>query len=273
MSKSPEEIAAEILPCPHCSPDWPIVAHYKGCPSSYRPAVAQAIREAEQRGWDKAMEDYIRPYQAEMKALSEAYKKLDTAHTKAVMNFLTNLEKAEEEAEQRGFQRGIERLYLLSCPFCGESQADRIVTAQIGHLIKCGWNTREKAVREAEQRGADKGREKAEGIALKAFHEVEQTLGQALGYPWYKDDQKNFPGATEADGVCTGDHVVETIAAEAANRIKALTPIKDKLDEATERGRALEREELIIILKRRWQAAALVQEVIKLLRARGTEKP
>lgn len=49
--------------------------------------------------------------------------------------------------------------------------------------------------------------------------EVDQTLGPALGYPYYANDQKNFPGATEADGVCTGDHVPETLAAEAARRI------------------------------------------------------
>jgi hypothetical protein len=57
---------------------------------------------------------------------------------------------------------------------------------------------------------------------IKAFHEVEQTLGKALDYPWYKDDQKNFPGATEADGVCTGDNVAETLALEAAHRIEYL---------------------------------------------------
>src|SRR3990167_2084948 len=52
--------------------------------------------------------------------------------------------------------------------------------------------------------------------------DVEQTLGKALGYPWYKDDPKNFAGATEANGVCVGDHVPETLAAEAANMIRKL---------------------------------------------------
>lgn len=51
--------------------------------------------------------------------------------------------------------------------------------------------------------------------------EVCQILGKALGYPWFKDDQKNFPGATKADGVCVGDHVAESIAEEAAKKIKA----------------------------------------------------
>lgn len=55
-----------------------------------------------------------------------------------------------------------------------------------------------------------------------ACHEVEQILGKALGYPWYKDDQKNFPGTTEADGVCFGEHVPETLAQEAAQKIRTL---------------------------------------------------
>jgi hypothetical protein len=50
-------------------------------------------------------------------------------------------------------------------------------------------------------------------------NEVEQTLGAALGMPWFKDDQKNFPGATEADGVCVGEHIPATIAMEAAQMI------------------------------------------------------
>lgn len=50
------------------------------------------------------------------------------------------------------------------------------------------------------------------------MHECEQIAGKALGYPWYKDDQKNFPGATEADGVCVGEHVGDTIVAELAKR-------------------------------------------------------
>jgi hypothetical protein len=49
--------------------------------------------------------------------------------------------------------------------------------------------------------------------------EVCQRLGKALGYPWFKDDQQNFPGATTENGVCTGEHVAETIAAEAARWI------------------------------------------------------
>jgi hypothetical protein len=52
-------------------------------------------------------------------------------------------------------------------------------------------------------------------------NEVEQVLGKALGYPKYSDDQKNFPGTTEADGVCVGEHVPESLLSEAAGKLKA----------------------------------------------------
>lgn len=48
------------------------------------------------------------------------------------------------------------------------------------------------------------------------LRECEQIAGKALGYPWFKDDQVNFPGATEEAGVCIGDHVGDTIVAELA---------------------------------------------------------
>jgi|SRR5690606_2675517 len=58
---------------------------------------------------------------------------------------------------------------------------------------------------------------------MKGLNEIEQILGQAIGgYPWYKDDQTNFPGATEKDGVCVGDHTPTTLAMEAAALIKSL---------------------------------------------------
>jgi cell division septum initiation protein DivIVA len=60
--------------------------------------------------------------------------------------------------------------------------------------------------------------EERDGLIRECF-DVEQALGKALGYPWYKDDPTNFPEATEADGVCVGEHVPGTIAAEAAARL------------------------------------------------------
>lgn len=70
-----------------------------------------------------------------------------------------------------------------------------------------------------------------EGL-LKQNQNIEQTCGKVLGYPWFKDDQKNFPGATEKDGVCVGDHVGATIVSELAKRhAGALAKIK-RLEEA-----------------------------------------
>ena len=56
-------------------------------------------------------------------------------------------------------------------------------------------------------------------VCSKINEEICQILGKVLGYPWFKDDKKNFPDATEVDGVCVGDHVAESIADEAASRI------------------------------------------------------
>lgn len=53
-------------------------------------------------------------------------------------------------------------------------------------------------------------------------NDIEQVLGRALGYPRYCDDQTNFPGSTDADGVCVGDQVAASLALQAADRIKAL---------------------------------------------------
>ncbi len=70
----------------------------------------------------------------------------------------------------------------------------------------------------------------------KENHEIEQILGKALGYPWFKDDQKNFPDATEVDGVCIGDHVPATLAMEAARWIAKLS---DELATARETNKRL----------------------------------
>lgn len=55
---------------------------------------------------------------------------------------------------------------------------------------------------------------------IQEFCEIDQVLGKALGYPWYKDDPVNFPDATEADGVCTADQTPVTLAMDAAERLK-----------------------------------------------------
>jgi hypothetical protein len=82
----------------------------------------------------------------------------------------------------------------------------------------------EKALDIQEKRALDAERELARlrTACMEADNNVEQVLGKALGYPWYKDDQANFAGATEHDGVCTGDHTTESIASEAARKIAGL---------------------------------------------------
>lgn len=62
--------------------------------------------------------------------------------------------------------------------------------------------------------------------------EIEQILGKVLGYPWFKDDQKNFPDATEEHGVCVGDHGAITLATEASDKIKQL---KDRVEKLSKR--------------------------------------
>ena len=71
------------------------------------------------------------------------------------------------------------------------------------------------------------------GIARQNL-EIEQTCGRVLDYPWFKDDQKNFPGATEKDGVCVGEHVAETIAAELARKYTEAKQRIKRLEEAVE---------------------------------------
>jgi hypothetical protein len=71
------------------------------------------------------------------------------------------------------------------------------------------------------------------GIAKQNL-EIEQTCGKVLDYPWFKDDQKNFPGATEKDGVCVGEHVAETIAAELARKYTEAKDRIKRLEEALE---------------------------------------
>jgi len=56
----------------------------------------------------------------------------------------------------------------------------------------------------------------------KTNDEICQILGKELGFPWFKDDQKNFPGATVLNGVCVGDNVAESMADIASKKIRDL---------------------------------------------------
>lgn len=57
---------------------------------------------------------------------------------------------------------------------------------------------------------------------IRSDNDICQILGKALKLMWYKDDQKNFPGTTEKDGVCTFDYVLEELAIMAAEHIESL---------------------------------------------------
>lgn len=72
---------------------------------------------------------------------------------------------------------------------------------------------------------------------MRHLRECEQIAGKALRYPWYKDHQQNFPGATEADGVCVGEHVGDSIVEELANRLKTVEAQRDAARAAHERLR------------------------------------
>jgi hypothetical protein len=86
----------------------------------------------------------------------------------------------------------------------------------------------------------------------KSNDQVCQSLGKALGYPWFKDDQVNFPRSTEADGVCVGEHVAESIADEAASRISALIA-----EVAALRG---EREDAVQVIEAEREDRELVED-------------
>lgn len=61
--------------------------------------------------------------------------------------------------------------------------------------------------------------------------DISQVLGKVLGYPWFKDDRANFPDATEADGVCVGEHVAISLADEAAAKIARLRQALEAAEE------------------------------------------
>lgn len=64
---------------------------------------------------------------------------------------------------------------------------------------------------------------------IQSHEEICQTFGKALGYPWFRDSQDCFPGATEEEGVCVGEQVAETLAIQAAERMRGLTAERDDL--------------------------------------------
>lgn len=88
-------------------------------------------------------------------------------------------------------------------------------------IYACGWRYLMPCPTPSDLAAA-KDEERSIRLAVSVSNEeICQTLGRALGYPRYADDPANFPDAMDADGVCVGDHVAETIIAEAAAWIAA----------------------------------------------------
>lgn len=65
---------------------------------------------------------------------------------------------------------------------------------------------------------------------LREFNEIDQILGKALRFPWFKDDPINFPNATEKDGVVVAGPTWE-LATHAANKIKKLEDDLETLED------------------------------------------
>ena len=59
------------------------------------------------------------------------------------------------------------------------------------------------------------------------FHEIEQTLGKALGYPEFTAEF--FPDGKPNGDVCVGEHTPETLAAEAARRLRELADTIERM--------------------------------------------
>lgn len=104
-----------------------------------------------------------------------------------------------------------------TCPSCGAglwNYNETSITYTCGSVVNHAGETKSQST---VCRLEDRVKHLERGIAQQS-HEVLQICGKVLNYPWYKDDQKNFPDATEADGVCTGENVPDIIVQELANK-------------------------------------------------------
>lgn len=104
---------------------------------------------------------------------------------------------------------------------------------------------------------AQQGDKNAELARLRAAcqkndNDIEQILGRALGYPRYCDDQINFPGSTDADGVCVGDQVAASLAMQASDLVAQL---RAALAEAER-----ERDEALLNLSKQTEYAEILAE-------------
>jgi len=137
---------------------------------------------------------------------------------------------------------------LTACPFCGAGKSDEstrwksfecyttvCVCYKANVRIAMLCERRQTLTLRARVKELEKDCKQLQEVAQKADEEICQTLGKALGYPWFKDDPKNFPESTEADGVCVGDHCGATLALEMVDRMSELETKIKRLTEAGDR--------------------------------------
>jgi len=61
-------------------------------------------------------------------------------------------------------------------------------------------------------------------------HVMEQALARRVaGFPWYSDDKASWPASTDADGVCTGQLLLEDVVDLAADKLDNLRKILTQL--------------------------------------------
>jgi uncharacterized small protein (DUF1192 family) len=133
--------------------------------------------------------------------LRDLWRDVDAVRSDELTNRIAELETERDELAKTDITRR-DRMTRLEY----DLRSERLVTSELT-----------KRIAELEQEV-----ERLRAAMASQNDEITQVLGKALGYTWYRDDPANFPAATEADGVCVGEHVAETIASEAASRIAML---------------------------------------------------
>jgi hypothetical protein len=107
---------------------------------------------------------------------------------------------------------------------CHQSEAAEIASLQadieeLNILSRCNSEVYDTRIKQLEL---------GKKLSMESDNRIEQAIGKVLGYPAYKDDQKNFPNATESNGVCVGDHVAESLVMELVDRFKTIRADQNK---------------------------------------------
>jgi hypothetical protein len=121
---------------------------------------------------------------------------------------MTTLDEIRARASAYSMQAQADLAFLLGEVERLQKENDSLAAALQDETDQ-GEAARERAERAERERDA----------ALKDVDECQQIAGKVLGYPWYKDDQKNFPNANDANGVCIGEHCGSSIVQELANAL------------------------------------------------------